>query len=283
MFCRFPSPMAAGAHPRRSSSGAADTLHRQERAHRLPFRGTGGLMPRNANVVFRVRGALAPGWTPRVTCAGCARGARAPFAAGRRPSFASTRSKTLPTARVAMPRGSLRSPSPATRRHVEPTCCSPHLLFSRPSTRVSCSYRGCFGGRASCSSVGRPLDHVGHPASAGRHRWFCDPRRCLPRSPGTAEPLTSRHRAGGRAEALSRPSRSRSVTTAVSRDGTAASPDPERLPSPGAPRGLHLCRRLSPAPWGSRCSSLRLSPWLDGAPLRVGVWFRPRFAPPGTA
>jgi hypothetical protein len=83
---------------------------------------------------------------------------------------------------------------------------------------------------------------VGHPASAGRHRCICDTRRFLPRPPGPAEPLTFRHRAGGRAEALSRPSRSRSVTTAASRDGTAASPDPERLPSPGTPRGLHLWR-----------------------------------------
>lgn len=181
----------------------------------------------------------------------------------------------------SLAKGSLRSPLGAARRHVGPTSAAHIFRFQRaPASRTATGFRLgdellLPGGTTIASRLAIPLRRA--------VPCFIGMRRFLPHPTGSAEPLTLRHHTGGRAEALSRPVRSRLVTSAASRDVTAASPNPERLPPTGTPRGLHQRFGLSPAPRGSRCCSLRLSPSLGGGPLRVGFWLRPRFPPPGTA
>lgn len=120
----FPSPMTAGAHRRRSEGGAADDSHRQERRSRLPVRGSGRVMPRNACRRIPCPRDNALGWTSRFTCAGSARSTRAPFAEGRKPSLASTNSKAVPAARLprrVLSEPAVDNPGDTSDRRLQPT------------------------------------------------------------------------------------------------------------------------------------------------------------------
>lgn len=191
----FPSPMTAGAHLRGGGAALTRFARGAARWSRLREPAAGCLeMP---FVVSRVRGALTPGWPPSMTCAGCARSARARFAEGVHSPFASTSSEKCQ--RLGSPSGrSFRSPPSATRRHVRPTSAAHIFRFQRaPAPRAATDVR--LGGRASCASMGRPRNHgwssrFGGPAPFA---WWIGTRRSLPRPTGPAEPLTLRHRAGG--------------------------------------------------------------------------------------
>lgn len=188
-----------------------------------------------------------------------------------RSPFASTSSEKVPAARVALGKV-LSEPSVGNPQTRQTDVCSPHLPFST-STCVSYSYRCSLWRRTSCASMGRPRNHgwssrFGGPSlCSNRYAAFSSASDRAGRASDAPSPCRWVEHA---APALVRHDRGWSVPSLPVRSRWCSQPG---TPSPVRdPEGPSPWSRAFAQSFGSGCSSLRLSPSLGGAPLRVGFF-----------